>query len=162
MLTFPYLPGTCFEVVLTTDCTYTCECLYDKEYHRPCGHVVAAMMGNDTPYDVWDIRWFGKCWHTRTWQKQYEKKLKRVAMKPYEFVVEDLVPALLTARTGVTRCYYCHKCSVTTCYYCHNKIHLQFQEFIVTIMFYCDNKSLLSDFNLYVPLRPRNVFGHKM
>ena len=92
--------GTLFKVHLKPGGFMSCGCLYEQEHLRPCGHIAAAMLNSAFHFDVWDIRWFGPQWHTETWKSQYQKKIKRVAMKPMDFKEEELVPAMLCAQPG--------------------------------------------------------------
>ena len=117
--------GTLFNVHVTTSFVMSCSCLYEREHLRPCGHIAAAMLRSDHDYDVWDIRWFGKEWHTSTWRSQYTHKLKRVAMKPMDCTQRELVPAMLCATPGSsTPPRVCCKSSpVSRCHNAHTNCH---------------------------------------
>ena len=54
-------------------------------------------------YDIWNLGWFGPCWHSATWRDQYQRPVKRVALQPSEWTERDLVPAQLTLAPGRKR-----------------------------------------------------------
>jgi hypothetical protein len=61
-------------IVLGRDAAVILCCGFEKEHLRPCVHMVAAILGvprqQAGPWSQFDLRFFGRVWHTATWRTQ--------------------------------------------------------------------------------------------
>ena len=76
---------------------FTCGCKFSTEHQRPCKHVVATAAAIEG-LNVWDTRFFGKCWFAQTWANQHNFPVKRFRMHLHEFAESNLIPAHLPNR----------------------------------------------------------------
>eukprot|EP00171_Calliarthron_tuberculosum_P005780 IDg5780t1 len=78
-----------YNIRVTAQFVYSCNCKHSSEYKRPCAHVLAAFFAaqrhtNLAAYNVWGSKWIGEIWHAATWLKRHAHFVKRAGVKGAE------------------------------------------------------------------------------